>query len=124
MKLNPDCIRDLLMEIEYTTDSDTAFTYSSADEYLKKYDKNEVYYHFRQADLSGFLYKANFDLGGNFYCTDLSPKGHQFLNDIRSDSNWKKTKDIASSVGSFSLNALTSIASQVIAELINNRLSP
>ncbi|MBD9846446.1 DUF2513 domain-containing protein [Enterococcus faecalis] len=124
MKLNPDCVRDLLLEIEQTTDSNKMYSYSSQDKYLKKYDENVVYYHFRQADLSGLLYQSQFDMAGNFGCVDLSPKGHQFLNDIRSENNWKKTKEIASTIGSFSLDALSNIASGVITNLINGNLNP
>lgn len=126
MKLNPDCIRDLLLVIEKTTDANTMFQYedNSQNELLKKYDKDELYYHFRQADLTGLLYKAQYDMSGNFYCIDLSPKGHQFLSDISSDNNWYKTKEIASKVGSFSIDALSSIATGVITNLISNNLNP
>ncbi|MGM0168279.1 DUF2513 domain-containing protein [Enterococcus sp. AZ128] len=126
MKLNPDCIRDLLLEIEKTTDSNTMFYCqdNSQDEFLKKYDKNELYYHFRQADLSDMLYKVQYTVSGDFSCIDLSPKGHQFLSDIRSENNWRKTKEIASNVGSFSLDALSSIATGVITTMITNNLNP
>ena len=124
MKLNPDCVRDLLLEIEQSTDSNKMYTYSPQDEYLKKYDKNTVYYHFRQAALSELLYNPEFDMSGDFYCVDLSPKGHQFLNDIRSENNWKKTKEIAANVGSFSLDALSNIATSVITNLISGKLTP
>lgn len=124
MKLNPDCVRDLLLEIEQSTDSNKMYSYSPQDEYLKKYDKNTVYYHFRQAALSELLYNSEFDMSGDFYCVDLSPKGHQFLNDIRSENNWKKTKEIAANVGSFSLDALSNIATSVITNLISGKLTP
>lgn len=50
---------------------------------------------------------------------DLSPDGHKFLADIKVDQNWKKTKAIATRVGSYSLNALESIASGVTSAMID-----
>lgn len=57
-------------------------------------------------------------MDGSCIIEDLSPSGHQFLADIRSDNNWNKTKSIAKSVGASSLTAIKEIATNVIAELI------
>lgn len=125
MKLNPDCIRDILLSVEDICDANHYFDYGqdSENEFIKDYDSNTLYYHFRQADLSGLLFGANFDMAGNFYCTDLSPEGHKFLNDIRSDTNWNKTKIIAKNVGTFSLDAIKTISTGVITNLIQQNLT-
>lgn len=52
----------------------------------------------------------------------LSPLGHQFLSDIRSDNNWTKTKEIAHTVGSESLSAIKDIATGVISSLVQKQL--
>lgn len=52
----------------------------------------------------------------------LSPTGHQFLSDIRSDNNWNKTKEIAKNIGSDSLSALKDIAAGVITAMIQKQL--
>ena len=54
-------------------------------------------------------------------CTiiDLSPSAHEFLANIRKDTNWNKTKSIAKTVGSFSITALKEISVQVIASAIS-----
>lgn len=126
MKLNPDCVRDLLLVIEDTCDSNNSFDYYSNQEnkILSKYTPNELYYHFRQADLSGLLHQPNYDMSKNFYTMDLSPNGHEFLSNIRQDNNWNKTKGIAKEVGSFSLDALKSISTGVVTNLINQHLTP
>nr|WP_242851552.1 DUF2513 domain-containing protein [Clostridium sp. DMHC 10] len=61
-------------------------------------------------------------LGGNCLIHDLSPYGHEFLANIRSDTNWSKTKEIASKVGSFSLDALSKIAVSVVTSLIKGNI--
>ena len=120
MKLNPDCIRDILFVVEnnatYSNDEETIFK-----ELDLKYPREEILYHVRQCEHSGLFLQVVHYFGG-FSIQDLSPYGHQFINDIRQDNNWSKTKEIAKSVGSFSLDVLKDISSQVITNLISNQL--
>ena len=123
MKLNPDCLRDILLVIEestsYTDDVDSdKFALNSK---MDKYSYEEVFYHVRQADLSNLLYKTTFFKGG-FIIQDLSPEGHKFLNDIRNDNNWTKTKEVAKKTGSLSLDALKIISANIISSLVKQNL--
>ena len=123
MKLNPDCIRDILLTVEETVsfgevmryDSDTAYTRLSA------YTPDEVMYHIEQCELSGLLTKVNLFMAPGCLIHNLSPAGHEFLANIRNDTNWGKTKDVAKEVGSFSLTTLTQIAVNVVTALINKQ---
>lgn len=91
-------------------------------EYLEHYTHDEIMYHIRQCEFSNLIIKVSYFMGGGCLITDLSPIGHEFIANIRLDTNWNKTKDIAKSVGSYSLNSLTQIATGVIANLINSKL--
>ena len=51
---------------------------------------------------------------------NITYSGHQFLDDIRNDNNWGKVKEIASSVGSISVNAISQIATSVISTAIHS----
>lgn len=126
MKLNPDCIRDILFDVEATTTFSDVYNYDANDPTptLAQYSGEEVLYHVRQAHLSGLLTNAETFYDGSCTVFDLSPEGHNFLNDIRLDTNWNKTKNIAIKTGSFSLNALTTIATGVITNLANSYLDP
>lgn len=124
MKLNPDCIRDILLIVEDTADFNSCPDYThffNNEDLTSKYSNKEIMYHIRQADLSGLLYKTKYFKIG-FLIEDLTPEGHKFLNDIRNDNNWNKTKNIANQVGSFSLDTLKSVSSGVISNLINQHL--
>ena len=118
MKLNPDCIRDILFVVEnnatYSNDVSEETIFKELD---SKYPREEILYHVRQCEHSGLFLQVVHYFGG-FSIQDLSPYGHQFINDIRQDNNWSKTKEIAKSVGSFSLDVLKDISSQVITNLI------
>ena len=122
MKLNPDCIRDILFVVEnnatYSNDVSEETIFQDLD---SKYPREEILYHVRQCEHSGLFLKVVHYFGG-FSIQDLSPYGHQFINDIRQDNNWNRTKDIAKNVGSFSLDVLKDISSQVITNLISNQL--
>ena len=98
MKLNPDCIRDVLMDIEENTTINTSWKYDSLNspKRLLDYDRFEIAYHAR------YCYEANlikgFSIGGNsetIYAMDLTPKGHEFLSNIRENKIWNGVKVIA-----------------------------
>lgn len=124
MKLNVDCIRDILLTVESVTNFSTPMEYHTEllnYNLLEKYSNEDIQYHIKQCDLSGLLTKVHWYLDGSCTIIDLSPEGHKFLSDIRSDNNWNKTKSIAKDIGSFSLNTIKEIASGVIGELIKNQ---
>ncbi len=123
MKLNPDCIRDILFLVEETCDYDN---YLDCPEEIpelltEKYTLNQFYYHVKQCELSGLIRGVHWNITGSCSIRDLTPYGHQLLADIRSETNWNKTKEIAQKVGSTSLDAISKIASDVIASLIKSQ---
>lgn len=124
MKLNPDCIRDILITVEEEiTGIDVLITYPYKVKFerLEKYPVNEVLYHMKYCEASGLVDVSSWLMDTGCVISDLTPFGHQFLSDIRSDNNWNKIKEIASKVGSTSLDALTQIASSVISGLIRSQ---
>lgn len=126
MRLNPDCIRDVLLTIEEHTDMSRQMVYpdNTTYEHLEAYSQDEVLYHIKQCELSGFVTKVSWYGGGGLGCRVffLSPIGHEFLANIRSDTVWHKTKDAAKKVGSFSLDTLSKIAVSVISNLIKENM--
>lgn len=124
MKLNPDCIRDILIYVEQNTDLRHMLSLSETDipDELNSYSGDEIMYHIKQAELSNLLLVPSWYLDGGCAIRYLLPDGHQFLSNIREDSNWNKTKDIAKSVGSNSLDTMKQIAAGVITSLIQAKL--
>ncbi len=125
MKLDPDCIRDILMDLEgKIQDVGELVTYPKESGLLGKYQRNVLSYHTRQCILSGLLltYRDDFDGQDSFHIKDLSPSAHEFLANIRSETTWSKTKEVAKKVGSSSLTVLLKIAAGVVTNLINTHL--
>lgn len=122
MQLNPDCVRDVLLSIEKQSGFNTVICITRQDfpKELHKYSYDEILYHFSQCAQSGFLTGFNSYDDGNMICiSDLTPKGHEFLANIRSADVWSKVKEAAKQVGVSSLKSLMSIASQVVSQVIS-----
>lgn len=122
MELNYDCIRDVLLAIEKVTTFDKSFTLYNNLENLQQYTIEELQYHFRQCDLAGFLYDYQPFMDGDISVLDLSFQGHEFLHSIRTDKVWFKTKDICKELGIKTLNGIIQISSQIISQIISDKL--
>ena len=125
MKLNPDCVRDILLYVEDSTDyhKSCCISPSSLADSLQSYPVNVVMYHLEQCCFSGYFSKYSSDLEGNVTIKGLSPLGHQFIDNIRNDNIWNDVKNISGKVGSKSLNALMQISTGVITSIIEHQLN-
>ena len=127
MKLNPECIRDILFSIEELSGPNSLInsTQLANTKFLKnKYNEDEILYHIQQLDWSGYIKTPNKNktLDGIYLINDLSPVGHEFISDIRNDTNWSKVKTISKEVGSETLSSIKSIAEGVISSAIKASL--
>lgn len=122
MKLDPDCVRYILFSVEkYSTiDTYTSQEDLKNDGIFEKYDSKKVAYHVRFAKEANLIHVNEYFDG--YDIEDLTPEGHEFLSNVRKDENWSKTKNIAEKVGSFSLDALKTIASSVTSAALNHYL--
>lgn len=114
MKLNPECIRNVLLDIEDKSTFDDPWEYfrdNFESNYLAEFSHEEIVYHIRQAELSGLLLTVDYyDSGDDILVSDLSPLGHEFLANVRSESIWKKALSKASGT---SLPILLEVAKEV-----------
>lgn len=125
MKLNIDCIRDILISVESLNYGET-FGIDDLMEKLPDYSEEELQYHCLQLLDAGFLNAKTIQFLRSplqiHHISDLTYNGHQFLADIRSDTTWSKTKEIALKAGSVSLHALKDISAGVVTAAIQNAL--
>lgn len=103
MKLNPDCIRDILSEVEFHADSFQSFRYDSEDCHasaLNAYTRNEILYHVQQCK-SNNLIESYEEFGGGeiIYISDLTPDGHAFLAFSKNPDFWSQVKEKFSKLG-------------------------
>lgn len=126
MKLNHDCIRDILFSIEDLSEPNSLITSEQLSQtiFLNKYPYEDVLYHLQQLIWDNYImvptkYK---DLEGSFVIKDLSPKGHEFISNIRKDTNWNKVKSISKDVGCETLSSIKTIAENVISTAITKSM--
>ncbi|MGY0700865.1 DUF2513 domain-containing protein [Bacillus subtilis] len=114
MKLDRDCMRDVLLTIEEkvgfkeSTSIQTLHTYPR----LKDYRLVDVYYCVDKLTeakfIKGFTYK-----GGPDY-SELTFEGHEFLETIRDDEVWDKTTDALKKVGGATIPIIYELATSFI----------
>lgn len=114
MKLNPDCIRDILLECEEkcTPYKNTVFKgHSSFVHNGNTYSYEETLYHLRQCSMNNYFSRFTEDWSGNFVVKDLTPIAHEFLANIRHADIWEKTKSIAKKNWCFIFKRIDAIVS-------------
>lgn len=126
MKLNPDCIRDILLVVEEIPDINHCWRFDeeTIPELFPNYSFDEVMYHIRQCQLNNFFFQATINITGtSCVVSDLSPEGHEFLANIRNDSFYNKVKSIGAELGVQSLKDLTQIALSAASLIIKSHFN-
>ena len=138
MKLNLDCVRNILLCVEDNTglrkpcffidsgleksrviiavDPIPVPTYQS--ELHKQFNNDELIYHINYCIKANLLSTNTPHDAYQIIITGLTPHGHEFLENIRDNKIWSGVKDIAAKVGSKSLDSVYLITSNVITQLI------
>lgn len=123
MELNKECVRDVLLSCEELLKMDeegymNSLSHEELEQVLPNYKTEDIIYTVVKLKEAGFLDVKVTRASGNILVdvriNDITFTGHEFLNDIRDDNNWKKVKEIAKSVGAFSINMIAQIAVGVI----------
>lgn len=124
MKLNPDCVRDLLIYFEENLNV-TVHGFSPMSRldifqiFHDEYSYEDLLYSMIQLHESGYIVtdfkpdfnKSTFWLNNVFFIT---PKGHDLLASIYNKEDWKqKVSPILKSIGSISLSVIESVSKGV-----------
>lgn len=147
MKLNIDCVRDVMLWVEAITtptqlasyvntdavDSDDGFLYINADDrpmpnaaqkkLLEKYSNETLVYHLHYCIEAKLLTEFDSPDGNIIVIKDLTPLGHDFIGNIRYDPVFQKVKTVLNLLGVKSLEAATQASSLVVTEIIKKAIS-
>lgn len=135
MKLVNEAVRDIMLYLEQNLNhktSDNVFEYSTisynilADDLTPSrfYTSDEVKYAVIQLEMAGYIL-ANTLKGKNgryVRCDiyEITPLGHELIENIRPDDIWQKVKSQAEKEGIFSLTNLAKLCGKVTASIANN----
>lgn len=119
MVLKHDCVRKTLLYLENNLMLDSFI--STQDMTIDNYSKEDIVYTIKMLKNAGYINAqfCGYDDQQIYYVSSLTWNGHQFLDNIRDNTVWKKTKSILSKFTSVSLEITSQVASQVIANLIS-----
>ena len=82
----------------------------------KQYDNEELLYHLKYCIESGLLVADAPSGLYQMWVYDLTPKGHEFLANIRNKNIWSKVKGLVSKAGSNGVDVVIEIAKAVAVE--------
>lgn len=118
MKLDVDCVRAVLFELEklpFNSETNILRMHNS----IPGFSQDEIEYACLKLHEADFVELSTVHTLGNCVprvcsITGLTFKGHEFLEQIREPSRWEKVKEVAKNVGSYSLPILSDIAKELL----------
>lgn len=123
MKLNKDCIRDLLLYLEENLTINNSIAVNNIK--INNYTSDELLYTADKLYEAKFLncYRRVYDAQDLLITVDsITYEGHQFLDNIRDDNVWENTKNVLSKFKSTSISFIADVSSQIIANIISKQL--
>ncbi len=124
MKLDADCVRDVLLVAE-TCPFNSSLYFRDLKTALPNYADDDIAYtclKLKEAGLLSVVTKTTGSQTTVIKINDISFAGHEFLNNVREPSVWDKVKSVSKNVGTNSVSALMQIASSVVTTLIQSHL--
>lgn len=128
MKLNVSCVRDILLTVEKYEGFRVPVTfctypraYAYYEDFLSNYEQDEISYHVQYCVDANLLLNETIDRA--YFKCSLTPAGHDFLSNIRTEEHWTRTKSILSKLGGASLKVVSATAEGVATAFMNKYLS-
>lgn len=119
MKRDMDLVRELLLLIE--KEIDPAEDTESPPAALEGRTHDEIVYHLTIMAEAGFLIGEP-ALSNAFFTDRMTWAGHDFLDGVRDEAAWKKTKDGAQQIGSWTVGVLVDLAKAYAKQEAKKRL--
>lgn len=127
MKLNLDCVRNILLIVEEKP-FNVVYTINNLTEKME-YTEIDIKYCCHQLYQAGYLdimeqnTPHTLSMPNILYIYDLTFQGHEFLNNIKSNTIWNKTKAKSKELGISSLKWIGEFAQQLAIAIITKELN-
>lgn len=131
MRLNPECTRSILLELEDKLTWDQQVIRLNSPNGLKTYESYKYFGHKQFIYTVSKLLESSILIGQVIPADDsiydievnsITWEGHKFIDNIRDPKVWKTTKKITGKFASVSINLISSISSQVITKIIEDTM--
>ena len=126
MRLDLDCVRDVLLAVE-ACDFSEFTNIEKLAKVLPGYSEEDLWYTCLKLGEGDYLSLLTIEIPGSYRpgvkaVVDLTYQGHEFLNTIRDGVRFQKAKRIAGGLKDFSLSALRTISEGIAAAAITATL--
>lgn len=120
MRRNMDLLRLLLLKLETLNDeANSIYVYQYDELMVKNFTQDQVAYHLDLAIEAGLVDQGGSGVMNGFMFRRLTWDGHDFVDAVRDDDIWKKTRQGATAAGGFSLDLLKDLAKGFIRKKIS-----
>ena len=135
MKLNHECMREVMLEIEqihrvFINENDSiekeSLTIHALYIALPQYGKEDIFYSLFNLEQAGYVKLSTQWIGESVYncfINHMTYAGHEFLDKIRDPKRWSFIKKGLSAVKNYSLAAISAVAEGATTAAINKYLS-
>jgi hypothetical protein len=120
MKRNMDLIRELLLKLEPERLDGDLYRIEVAQLGIEGYSYADLSYHMLLL-IEGGLFLGERDASGGFVGRMITPAGHDFLDSVRDQAVWSKTKKGALEAGGFTIDLLKDLAKGFLKTQIEER---
>lgn len=115
MKLDNDCIRDILLYIEeHTTDECPIVSADDLKSELQKYSSDTINYHIRQIHQAKLVDTVCYGDGVPQDISNLSWEGNTYVANIRDNKIWLNVKEKTKGLSSVAFSILVECAKQEV----------
>lgn len=114
MKLNMDCVRELLLAMQ-DCQMDEEMTIPDFCERLPQYTEDDIRYSCLKMSEAGFIIADTTELDGWMVpqvdgVIDITFRGHEFLAKIKDESRWQGIKKVLPAIRDYSVDAISAVA--------------
>lgn len=119
MRLNPECVRAILLICEQNLNNHNTVRFGlDFDTYNKFFNGDELQYTARKL-IEGKLLKGRSISNIQTEISEITWEGHKLLDNVRDDSVWKTVISKVQKIESVSISILSHIAQQTVLDIIN-----
>jgi hypothetical protein len=124
MKLNHECIRDLLLYLE---DKLLITSHLCANDIeIAPFKNADVIYTVAKLSEANYIKTSQISYSNEtiptFHIQSLTWDGHKFLDNIRDDNVWEKTKSVVAQFSSVSIGIIEDVSNRIIVKMIDENL--
>lgn len=121
MRINPDCVRTILLFCESTLNNHNIVRFGSDFGHLNELFTGDELQYTSKKMIEGKLLEGRSISNVQTEINEITWEGHKLLDNIRDDFAWKTVLEKTQKLESVSISVLSRIAQQTVLDIINNK---